>query len=930
MKQVEEDPSGRFIRYDVLLGRGSYKDVYKAFDTYEAVEVAWNKLQVGRIPREHISKVEFEVALLKRLDHKNIIKLFSAWSSQSSKHPSQPGMDFVTELMSSGTLKDYLTRSRVMKLKVIRRWCHNLLDAITYLHEQDPPVMHRDLKCDNIFINGHVGEVKIGDLGLSGVKHDVVAQSVIGTPEFMAPELYEESYTEKVDIYAFGMCMLEMITMEYPYSECENPAQIFRKVFSGEKPLSFQRLPHCEIKQVIASCLEREKVRPSARQLLQHPFFSDWASDDGVATNLSIANNTLRPNYMREPHESDKIKTGVDVVRDPQACLQVDQSVVCNSDVMNRDVLIAREKLQNQLSDSQICVSPSSDGTELCIAITIPINGKAEKVEFFFNPEEDVISEITSELVQEFGLHDIDQVELSAKITKQINIQMRTQENEQELDHLYCERDMCEVHGENYVTGAKLQAERTSKAVESGSHMPRETSSNPANSRPVQPLVQKGTYHQASLSPDVRPSNAGSSYCTAIQPYNLVSRHLRFQQVPPTSTERYSTLFDKNFDGLKEDFEECSSSNGSVTMFFDRANFMLNMALMDHCANGKYDIVTQKLREGAKADFADYDRRTPLHLAASEGHVDVAELLISHGADLDAEDRWGSKPIDDARTNKHKDMIQTLLMSGAQPEERSISRSDFLAKAMMQYAANGFDEMVREMLMAGADATFIDKEKRTPLHLACAEGHFIVAQLLLLNGADPVMEDDFGLTAMDEAVKNGHVAMIDLLRRFGGAMPTQLMSKEDVEYQYGMDLVTQASRGYVKKVQYLLGRGTNVNYADYDKRTALHLASAEGHADTTKVLIEAGADVYFKDRWNVSPLDEAQKNNHINIVNMIVAAERQKQQNGNLIHEENITGEVVDVVDDVVLSTDKTDEDEEPLRKEKIDTDQTFFPGDGI
>lgn len=54
----------------------------------------------------------------------------------------------------------------------------------------------------------------------------------IGTPEFMAPEMYEEKYDEAVDVYAFGMCMLEMATSEYPYSECQNAAQIYRKVTS--------------------------------------------------------------------------------------------------------------------------------------------------------------------------------------------------------------------------------------------------------------------------------------------------------------------------------------------------------------------------------------------------------------------------------------------------------------------------------------------------------------------------------------------------------------------------------------------------------------------------------------------------------------------------------------------------------------------------
>ena len=52
----------------------------------------------------------------------------------------------------------------------------------------------------------------------------------VGTPEFMAPEMYEEQYDEGIDVYAFGMCMLEMATSEYPYNECLNAGQIYRRV----------------------------------------------------------------------------------------------------------------------------------------------------------------------------------------------------------------------------------------------------------------------------------------------------------------------------------------------------------------------------------------------------------------------------------------------------------------------------------------------------------------------------------------------------------------------------------------------------------------------------------------------------------------------------------------------------------------------------
>lgn len=57
----------------------------------------------------------------------------------------------------------------------------------------------------------------------------------------MAPELYEEEYNELVDVYSFGMCVLEMLMVEYPYSECSNPAQIYKKVTSVRflSPFSF-------------------------------------------------------------------------------------------------------------------------------------------------------------------------------------------------------------------------------------------------------------------------------------------------------------------------------------------------------------------------------------------------------------------------------------------------------------------------------------------------------------------------------------------------------------------------------------------------------------------------------------------------------------------------------------------------------------------
>ncbi|KXN68769.1 kinase-like protein [Conidiobolus coronatus NRRL 28638] len=91
----------------------------------------------------------------------------------------------------------------------------------------------------------------------------------------MAPEMYEEKgYSEKVDIYAMGMCLLEMVTGEYPYSECQNAAQIYRKVSQGIKPACLCKVHDTDLLNLINNCLAPENDRLSAQEILDHPFLA--------------------------------------------------------------------------------------------------------------------------------------------------------------------------------------------------------------------------------------------------------------------------------------------------------------------------------------------------------------------------------------------------------------------------------------------------------------------------------------------------------------------------------------------------------------------------------------------------------------------------------------------------------------------------------
>ncbi|XP_067382998.1 serine/threonine-protein kinase WNK1 isoform X9 [Channa argus] len=282
MKAVATSPGGRFLKFDIELGRGAFKTVYKGLDTETWVEVAWCELQDRKLTKAEQQRFKEEAEMLKGLQHPNIVRFYDSWESVLR---GKKCIVLVTELMTSGTLKTYLKRFKVMKPKVLRSWCRQILKGLHFLHTRTPPIVHRDLKCDNIFITGPTGSVKIGDLGLATLMRTSFAKSVIGTPEFMAPEMYEEHYDESVDVYAFGMCMLEMATSEYPYSECQNAAQIYRKVTSGIKPASFDKVNDPEVKEIIEGCIRQNKSqRLSIKDLLNHAFFGE---DTGVRVELA-------------------------------------------------------------------------------------------------------------------------------------------------------------------------------------------------------------------------------------------------------------------------------------------------------------------------------------------------------------------------------------------------------------------------------------------------------------------------------------------------------------------------------------------------------------------------------------------------------------------------------------------------------------------
>ncbi|CAF0858252.1 unnamed protein product [Rotaria sordida] len=295
---VAKSPDNRFIRYAKEIGRGAFKTVYRGLDTEASVAVAWCELQdFAHFDKHERARFKEEAEMLKKLQHPNIVRFYDFWE-ETNPRTNKKVIILVTELMTSGSLKGYIRKFKGQKeekrINVIKKWCRQILKGLSHLHGRNPPVIHRDLKCDNIFISSTNGCVKIGDLGLATFKTQTFAKSMRGTMEFMAPEMFDEQYDERVDIYSFGLCMLEMITGEYPYIECKGPTAVIKRVTAGLKPDCYYKVENEGIREFIDCCIRTNKEeRLSVHELLQHSFFLD--------------DNGLRIDFVRDPSNDSQI-----------------------------------------------------------------------------------------------------------------------------------------------------------------------------------------------------------------------------------------------------------------------------------------------------------------------------------------------------------------------------------------------------------------------------------------------------------------------------------------------------------------------------------------------------------------------------------------------------------------------------------------------
>lgn len=269
------DPDDRFLCRGERIGSGATKCVYRAFDRHEGREVAWCRAALSGMEQGEHGGIVKEVALMRTLDHPRIVRLVASWTDARSEE-----MVFVTDLYG-GSVDAYLRKHGKQCLSVVRKWARQLCEGLVYLHEELPfPVAHRDIKAANVFVNNYTGDLALGDLGFATVTSKSRSNaSILGTAEFMAPEVLRGAYGHKADIYALGMTFLQIATLKKPFGKIKNVSELYFEVLNGSRPEELELIKNRNLRALIEACICREEIRPSASELLRLPFFRDPDGD---------------------------------------------------------------------------------------------------------------------------------------------------------------------------------------------------------------------------------------------------------------------------------------------------------------------------------------------------------------------------------------------------------------------------------------------------------------------------------------------------------------------------------------------------------------------------------------------------------------------------------------------------------------------------
>uniref|UniRef100_A0A8C8E306 non-specific serine/threonine protein kinase n=1 Tax=Oryzias sinensis TaxID=183150 RepID=A0A8C8E306_9TELE len=294
LKRINNEDSSQFKDHPTLnerylllhlLGRGGFSEVYKAFDLIEQRYAAVKIHQLNKNWREE-KKENYhkhacrEYRIHKELDHPRIVKLYDYFSLDTDTFCT------VMEFCEGNDLDFYLKQHKLMSEKEARSIVMQIVNALKYLNEIKPPIIHYDLKPGNILlVDGTAcGEIKITDFGLSKIMDDdnygvdgmdLTSQGA-GTYWYLPPECFvvgkePPKISNKVDVWSVGIIFFQCLYGRKPFGHNQSQQDILQEntiLKATEVQFPVKPVVSNEAKAFIRRCLAyRKEDRSDVHQL---------------------------------------------------------------------------------------------------------------------------------------------------------------------------------------------------------------------------------------------------------------------------------------------------------------------------------------------------------------------------------------------------------------------------------------------------------------------------------------------------------------------------------------------------------------------------------------------------------------------------------------------------------------------------------------
>jgi uncharacterized protein len=259
---------------------------------------------------------------------------------------------------------------------------------------------------------------------------------------------------------------------------------------------------------------------------------------------------------------------------------------------------------------------------------------------------------------------------------------------------------------------------------------------------------------------------------------------------------------------------------------------------------GNLDKVVSLLNSGADVNTAQNDGTSSLAWAVYNNNEELVDLLIrsgDDGADIDAANDYGINPLHLACMNQNPEIIRTLLKAGANP-----NNSKWTGESPLMTCANtGTTDAVKALLDQGADVNSTETaQEQTALMWAAAEKHPQVVKLLIERGAN--------INAVSKITPEPEPFLVKTPGSMGQNFPSTLRFREATGGFTA--LLFAAQQGDLESTKILLDAGADINFATNEEGSALVIATAAGHEELAMYLLERGADPNIQDAYGLTPI----------------------------------------------------------------------------